>query len=82
MRTPGGWRSPTFGLGIFEFLPFLSLRGAERRGNLMGLANGYGIASSAFGLPATTKGAFFKGLGLAVSHRTVEKTDSWKGWKP
>jgi hypothetical protein len=27
-----------------------------------GLSNGYGIASSAFGLLAMTNGAFFKGL--------------------
>jgi hypothetical protein len=34
--------------------------GATKQFN--GLSNGYGIASSAFGLLAMTNGAFFKGL--------------------
>ena len=57
----------------FKFLPFPSLRGApqpraERGGTKQshGLSNGYGIASSAFGLLAMTNRVFFKGLYLSL----------------
>jgi len=48
----------------FEFLPFLSLRGAQRRSNLIFYRIVMGIASSAIGLLAMTNGAFFKGQAM------------------
>jgi hypothetical protein len=53
----------------FENLYKLSLRGAIATWQSYELSNGYGIASSAFGLLAMTNGAFFKGLIRALMRR-------------